>query len=615
MRSLVLLSTVLVLSPGCAGRPGASGPASPPAAPSPGLASWLASYDSTYQRLYYEAQKAEWESNTRIVEGDTATPNRTKRAKEALAAFVGSSENIRRIQSTLARRNELTPLQVRRLEAMLFLAAGSPETVQEVVRRRISVETEQVERLFGFTFMLQGRPVTPNQIDEILRQSDAPEERRAAWEASKEVGKVLRPGMLELRDLRNRTVQGLGYSDYFTYKVSEYEMSASEMLALTDRLLEQLWPLYRELHTWVRYELARRYRTPVPDLIPAHWLPNRWGQQWDALVEVAGLPVDSALADKTPTRIVQAGEEFWRSLGLGPLPPSFWELSSLYELPPDATYKKNTHASAWHMDLDRDVRSLMSVRPDAYWYETAIHELGHIYYYLSYSRPEVPFVLRSGANRAYHEGIGTMMGLAASQRRFLVRRGLVPAAARVDPLQKLLREAFSYVVFIPWSAGVMTRFEHALYAGSLPADRLNAAWWELKREYQGIVPPAPRGEEYTDAASKTHITDDPGEYYDYALSFALLFQLHDHIARRILQHDPHDTDYFGNPEVGRFLRDLMAPGASRSWRDVLRETTGRELDARAMVEYFQPLYDWLREQNRGRAHTLPERAPGSSSSE
>jgi peptidyl-dipeptidase A len=50
----------------------------------------------------------------------------------------------------------------------------------------------------------------------------------------------------------------------------------------------------------------------------------------------------------------------------------------------------------------------------------------------------------------------------------------------------------------------------------------------------------------------------------------------------------------------------MAPGASRPWRDILRETTGRELDGKAMVEYFEPLYHWLQQQNRGRKATLPE---------
>ena len=199
-----------------------------------------------------------------------------------------------------------------------------------------------------------------------------------------------------------------------------------------------------------------------------------------------------------------------------------------------------------------------------------------------------------------------MMGLAASQRRFLSNRGLVPANAQVDQTRQLLKEALNYTIFIPFAAGTMTRWENDFYRGNLPADRMNARWWELVRQYQGIVPPAPRGEEFTDAATKTHINDDPAQYYDYALSFALLFQLHNHIAKNILRQDPHDTDYYGSREVGDFLRTIMAPGASRDWREVLRTTTGRELDGQAMVEYFQPLMTWLQEQNRGRTHTLPE---------
>jgi peptidyl-dipeptidase A len=47
----------------------------------------------------------------------------------------------------------------------------------------------------------------------------------------------------------------------------------------------------------------------------------------------------------------------------------------------------------------------------------AHHELGHIYYFLSYSTLQVPYLLRAGANRAFHEGIGDLMGLATDQRR------------------------------------------------------------------------------------------------------------------------------------------------------------------------------------------------------
>ncbi len=566
---------------------------------------YLTDYESQMQGLYYEASKAEWESNTRIIEGDTSNAARTRRAQEALAAFVGSVDNIERIRGYLEDRDRLAPRQIRPLEAMLYNAANQPGTVPELVAARIAAETQQVETLFGFEFRLDGKPIAPNAIDNLLRTSNNPTERLAVWEASKEVGPALKPGLTELRRLRNETVQALGYQDYFSYQVSEYEMTTDEMLTLNEQLVRELRPLYRELHTWARYELANRYAAPVPDLIPAHWLPNRWAQDWTALVSVAGLDPNPELSNKSAEWVVQQGEEFYKSLGFAALPPSFWELSSLYPLPPDATYKKNTHASAWHLDLDKDMRSLMSVEPNRDWWETTLHELGHIYYYVSYSRPEVPLVLRGGANRAYHEGIGSLIGLASLQRRFLVNRGLVPADAEVDQIAQLLQEALNYVVFIPWSAGVMTRFEHELYAEQLPPERWNARWWELVRQYQGVVPPAPRGEEYADALTKTHINNDAAQYYDYALSNALLFQLHDHIARNILQQDPHDTDYWGSTGVGDFLRNLMSPGASRPWREVLQETTGRQLDAQAMVEYFQPLYDWLVAQNQGRKHTLP----------
>jgi peptidyl-dipeptidase A len=567
---------------------------------------YLDEYAREYQRLYYASSLAEWESNTRIVEGDTTNAARTRAANEALARFVGSEDNINRIRGLLANRARLTLLQVRQLEAMLYDAASQPQTVPEIVNRRIAAETEQTESLYGYTFTVDGHPVTPNQIDSVLRNSTTLTDRRTYWEASKAIGPVLKPGLLQLRDLRNQVVQALGYSDYFTYQVSEYDMTTAEMLELTGNLNRQLRPLYRELHTWTRHELARRFNQPVPDLIPADWLPNRWAQDWSALVTVEGINVDAALGARTPESIVRAGEDFYVSLGFPRLPQSFWDNSSLYPLPPDAPYKKNTHASAWHLDLDRDVRTLMSVQPNQYWWETTHHELGHIYYYVAYTRPEVPLVLRGGANRAYHEGIGSMIGLASAQRRFLANRGLISGTQQTNQMQQLLKEALNYAVFMPWSAGVMTRFEHDLYVRNLPASEWNARWWQLAREYQGVAPPTQRGEQLADALTKTHINDDPAQYYDYALSFAILFQLHNHIARNILNQDPRDTDYYGNRAVGDFLRAIMEPGASRPWRDVLRETTGQELNAQAMVDYFAPLYDWLREQNRGRTHTLPE---------
>ena len=587
----------------------ASGPDSPSKPRSPAqmqAQAFLDAYEARYRELSTAASRAEWDAQTRIVEGDETNSRRVKAANEAAAAFTGSAANIEAARAWLERVDELTPIQRKQFEAVLYKAGANPQTVPDVVQRRIAAEAKQTETLYGHTFRLDGAEITPNEIDEALRSEKDLAKRRAVWEASKEVGKALRPGLVELQKLRNETVQALGYHDFFTYKASEYGMSADEMAAKMRELNRDLRPVYRELHTWARHELARRFGQPVPDLIPSHWLPNRWGQSWDALVDVKGFDLDAAVAKKGAVWTIEQAERFYVSLGFPALPKTFWELSSLYPVAKDATYKKNTHASAWHVDLEHDVRSLMSVEANQEWYETTHHELGHVYYYMSYTNPDVPVLLREGANRAYHEAVGSLMGLAAMQPRFIRAAGLDVGDAKPDPMQLLLKEALNYVVFIPWSTGTMFAFEKELYHGPLPPSKWNARWWELAQQYQGIAPPTPRGEEFCDAATKTHVNDDPAEYYDYALSFVLLFQLHDHIAREILREDPHDTNYFGRKEVGEYLKSILTPGATVDWRALLKEKTGSDLSTKAMVAYFEPLRQWLVEQNKGRKHTLPE---------
>lgn len=575
-------------------------------APRDEAAAFLDSYNADYRKLYTESQEAEWLTNTRIVAGDETNSKRENAAKKALAEFQGSQRVIDTCRRLLAKESALEPLQARELRRVLYNAGDTPATAKELVDQRIAAETKQVETLFGFTFTLDGKKVSTNDLDHALREEKDLAKRQKAWEASKEVGRKLKDGLADLQRLRNGTVRALGYPDFFAYHVSEFDMTTDELVAINERTLRELRPLFRELHTYWRYELAKRYGQPVPDLIPAHWLPNRWAQDWSALLDVPGIDLDQALKDKSPEWVIHQAEKFYVSLGFQPLPKSFWDKSSLYPAPPDATWSKNNHASAWHIDLDHDVRSLMSVENNREWYQTTHHELGHIYYYLSYSRPEVPIVLRTGASPHFHEAIGTMIGLAAMQPRFIEAVGLSAGGKKPDPIQALHQEALFYIVFAPFSSGTMMHFEQELYAKELPKDQWNRRWWELVAKYQGVVPPSPRGEEFCDAATKTHINDNPAQYYQYALANVFLMQVHDHIARKILHEDPHDTNYFGKKEVGDFLRTILEPGATQDWRRLMKDRLGEELSADAMMRYFAPLMTWLQEQNKGRKHTLPD---------
>ena len=157
------------------------------------------------------------------------------------------------------------------------------------------------------------------------------------------------------------------------------------------------------------------------------------------------------------------------------------------------------------------------------------------------------------------------------------------------------------VAFVPFATGTMSRFEYELYEKDLPADQWQKRWWEIVSQYQGIVvPDAARLTDpaLCDACTKTHINDDPAQYYDYALATVIKYQLHEHVARKILKQDPHDCNYYGSKATGDFIKGILEKGATEDWRKVLKDATGEELSTRAMVAYFEPLRKWLEKENK-----------------
>lgn len=546
-----------------------------------------------------DSSEAAWRASTDVSDEHTAA-----QIEKTLVVdrYVGDTRVIEAVKRLLAQREKLDDTIVRQLEKIRLRAAESPGTVPDVVTARAAAEAGQSATQDGFVYKREGKTLSANDLDRGLLKERDLNERRAIWELSKTIGAPLRDGLLRLRDLRNKVAREMGFDNFFALQVADYGMTVPEMSALCQGFVDEVRPLYEQLHTWAKHELAKRYGVDVPaGPLPAHWLPNRWGQNWPGLVE--GVDMDAPFKGKPKEFITEQAERFYVSMGFPKLPASFWTKSDLYPVEPPSTRKKNSHASAWHVDLQDDVRSLMSIEPDNQWFTTAHHELGHIYYYMSYSTSRVPPLLREGANRAFHEGIGDLIGLAASQRPYLKQVGLLaPEAASADSVLFLLDTALdgASVVFIPFSAGTMTHFERDFYGGQISDDGLNDAWWRIVGRYQGITPPGERAESLCDPATKTHINDDAAQYYDYAIGTVLKFQLHDHICRQILKQDPHDCNYYGSKEVGKFLRDILSLGATRDWNAVLREATGSGLSAAPLVAYFEPLMKWLKEQNAGR---------------
>jgi peptidyl-dipeptidase A len=565
---------------------------------------FVETYSAIYKGVQTSAAEAQWKASTDVKpehEGERVGAN------SAMTQVTGNTHVINKVREFLKRKSELDPLLVRQLNVMWRMAAENPNDIPETVKKRVEAESKQSSAMDSFEFCLEkgaggkcAKPTTANDIDVVMESTatDAATHLKV-WLASKEIGKPLKPGLVTLRGLRNEVARHFDYASYFDLQVSAYDMKTDEMMATLDGALADIKPLYEQLHCYAKHELAKRYGQPVPKgPIPAHWLGNRWGQSWPGLVE--GVDLDPLFKSRKPEWMIKQGEKFYVSMGFDPLPKTFWSKSDLYPVP-QTVRKKNTHASAWHVDLQDDVRSLMSVLPDSKWWSTVHHELGHIYYYQSYTRPEVPPLLRTGAMPAFHEGFGDLISIASMQVPYLKQAGILPKDKTIDERRWLLDEAFTHsLVFLPWSAGTMAHWERDVYAGGLSPDQWNKRWWEYVRKYQGIEPPSARGEEYCDACTKTHINDNPAYYYTYAVGTIFKYQVHDHLCRVVLKQDPRNCNYFGRKEAGDYLKSFLSKGGTQDWRALLKEATGSELSSKPMMEYYKPLLAYLQQENKGR---------------
>lgn len=559
---------------------------------------FLALVNTSYQALTYVQQEASWAAVTDVKpENDAAAVW----AGRAYAAFNGSPALIQEARELLTHKDQLTPLSIRELNRVLFNAAEGPMTNPAITKARIAGETAQASTMNGFVWKMDGQPITANQIDDLFDKSTDLAERLKVWTVSKDNGPALRDGLVKLRDLRNGCAKELGYSDYFALQAARHGMTADEMLKLHHGFLDVLKPLYVELHTWAKYELAKKYKQPVPKAIPAHWINNRWSQEWTGLVDGADFEPFMKAKKWSAEQIVKTAEDFYVSLGFPKLPATFWAKSDLYPIPQGDPRKKNSHASCWHLDLDQDVRSLMSVEPNFQWFQTTHHELGHGYYMMSYANPQVPMLLRDSATTAFHEGFAELISLATRQVPYLKSAGVLPADFKPDQMKVMLAEALETAIpFLFWSSGTMLEWEAEFYGKNMPADTMNKRWWDLVREKQGVEPPVARGEQFCDAATKTHINDNPCYYFNYAIAFVLKYQFHEYLCKNILKQDPHAANYAGNKEVGQWMRSWLSKGATEDWRKLLKDATGEELSTRALADYYKPLLEWLKKENQDR---------------
>ncbi|MEZ2348065.1 M2 family metallopeptidase [Terriglobus sp. RCC_193] len=591
-----------------------------------------------------DGSHAEWLAETYINEDSEATTALLNEQSSKLSLDLIAESH---------RFDKLTlPAEMRR--QMMLLQVGAPAAPHDP--KLLAEETKLAASLTGAygkgTYCdAAGKCMSVDDVDTFMAKTRDANELTKVWVGWHSVGAPMRKDYQRFVELQNIGAKEQGYKDTGDLWRAGYDMTPAQFSAEVNRAWAQLEPLYRELHTYVRHRLIAKYGAAADrkdGMIPAQLLGNTWAQEWGNIYDVVA-PADPKLSQYRPVNLedklqwaiadknkdaaavftcirtkkqgyvsgvlpeacmtansdeyysgqlaaakamVKYGESFFTSLGFQPLPKTFWERSQFVH-PRDRDVV--CHASAWDVDQVDDLRVKMCIEVNDDYFTTVHHELGHNFYGRAYNQQ--PMIFRNGANDGFHEAIGDAIALSITPA-YLKQIGLTdsePPAEADIPLQ--LRTALDKIAFLPFALALDT-WRWQVFSGEIKPADYNKAWWQLREKYQGVAPPVERSEADFDPGAKMHVPANV-PYVRYFLARIYQFQFYKAMCDASGYKGPlNRCSFYGSKAAGDKLNTMLMAGQSQPWQQTLKTMTGSDhLDAGPMMDYFAPLYHWLKQQN------------------
>ncbi len=434
-----------------------------------------------------------------------------------------------------------------------------------LLRQMVELSSKIEEKFSTFRPTLNGKKVTNNEILEILKNETDNAKRKAAWEASKQVGRVVADDIIKLVKLRNQAAQKLGFENYHTMSLELSEQRVKQIDRIMWDVAEYtLEPFYNSKRALDQL-LAQKYHISVQQLRPWHY-HDPFFQETPQVFQVN---LDKYYENND---VKEIAVKFFAGIEL-PV-ESILAKSDLYERD-----GKNPHAFCEDFDREGDVRILCNLKNNESWMETLLHELGHAVYD-KYNDPSVPYLLREPAHIFTTEGVAMLFG-RLSRNPFWMQQVLNlsdEVRQQIEPdLNRYMR--LKQLIFARWAL-VMYNFEKALYKN--PDRNLNKLWWKMVQQYQLVTPPENRDE--PDWASKIHFAIAPCYYHNYMLGELFASQLHMYITHHIYKtKNWQKVTYVNDPRVGQYLKEkVFKPGKTYPWNQMIEKATGSKLK----VDYF-----------------------------
>jgi peptidyl-dipeptidase A len=448
--------------------------------------------------------------------------------------------------------------------------------VDPKLQEEISKKGAEIEQLFVTTRpQIDGKPATDNTIREILAKEKSSAKRQKAWEASKEVGKVVAPKLVELAKLRNQAVQPLGFKTYYDFMLEVSEIEPKALQETLEELTTETDKEWAKVKGSIDTRLAKRWGVKGP-LKPWHY-EDVFFQEAPKVVD---LGLDKYYAKKDPKEVVA---ETYRDLEL-----EIKDIVARSDL--DEKPGKNPHAFMTSIDRMGDVRVLANVKPTAYWYSALLHEFAHALHETGYDKygqtqgAELPWVLRQPSNSITTEAAAMFFEDWAYNADWL-EKYLGVSDRDLKRIAKPLKEynKIRKLAFVRWGL-VMVSFEREMYRD--PAQNLNKLWWDLVEKYQLVK--RPEGRDAPDWATKIHFAIAPVYYQNYLVAQVMASMIKHRFLLDVLRKtNPEARVFVGRADLGaQFLGAIFMMGAKWHWSQMVTTVCGEILTTKYFVDEY-----------------------------
>ncbi len=520
------------------------------------------------------ANRAWWEAN---ITGKKEAFKQKEEAQNKLDALLADKEQFAGVKA-IKEGGGIDDAIPRRAIDVIYLACLEKQLDAELLREMTRMSNEIEEQFTNFrakvpdTDAKEGfRKLSDAEVRKILKTSTLSERRKEVWEASKELGRVVEPGLKKLVRLRNEAAKKLGQPNFHALQLLLNEQNGNDLIKLFDRLDALTREPFRRAKAEIDVELAKACSVKAGELMPWHY-HDPFFQEVPAVFKA---DLDKIYARQDLIRLCR---EFYRGIDL--------PIDLVIEKTGDFAPREGKNPHAFCTDLTRDgtdVRVLANVVPTDYWMSTLLHEFGHSVYSSINIPAKLPYVLRTEAHILTTEGVAMMFEKMSKRRSWLEQMGVkVDDSKAFDETgAKMLR--YQLLIFSRWCQ-VMLRFEKGMYEN--PDQDLNKLWWDLVEEYQNLR--RPPGRNAPDYGSKFHIVGAPVYYHNYMMGELFAAQVHHAIARKVYNGaDPGSVVYVGNKDVGAFMRrQVFEPGRTMTWQELTKHATGADLNPEAFATDF-----------------------------